>query len=199
MLLLDYLPHPQEANPRRATTRHSSRYMTEWAISRDGVNWQRPFRETDAVEKTIWTPLQGPFVHDGVFLFYSRQGDIAALPENRIFYAACRSNGFFSTLPFTMPSAGLTLNAQARYRPGEDPGQAVIMVEVQDADGETVPGYEMSGCLIENQDGRSLPLTWNGNDGRELAGRRVRLRFFLRDAKIYTVDERIPDDDGAGG
>ncbi len=62
MLLLDYMPHPQEANPRRATTKHSSRYMTEWSISQDGLNWQRPFRMTDAVGQAIWTPLQGPLV-----------------------------------------------------------------------------------------------------------------------------------------
>jgi hypothetical protein len=192
MLLLDYMPHPPEANPRRATTKHSSRYMTEWAISLDGIDWKRPFRETDVVEQSIWTAVQGPLIRDGQLLFYSSIGQIATLPEDRIFYVACRSNGEFTTRPFTMPSGGLALNAYARYRPGEDPGQAVIMAELRDGDDKVLPEFEMTRCLIENREGSAIPLVWAGRSGKAHAGRQVRLRFFLRDARIYGVTGQKP-------
>jgi hypothetical protein len=194
MLLVDYLPHPPEANPRRATTKHSSRYITEWAISPDGMNWQRPFRGTDAVEKAIWTAVQGPLFREGTLRFYHPNGQIASIPDDRIFYVTCRSNGEFMTQPFTMPTGGLLLNAHARYRPGEKPGQAVIMAELRDEDGSVLPGYELTKCLIENRDGRAIPLVWDGQSGTEHAGRKVRLHFFLRDAKIYGVAPSKPAD-----
>ncbi len=62
------------------------------------------------------------------------------------------------------------------------------MAELRDEDGSVLPGCEMSNCIIENQDGRSISLLWDGVNGNEFAGRKVRLRFFLRDAKIYSVD-----------
>lgn len=187
MLLLDYVPPPPEANSRRATTKHGPRYLTEWAVSRDGLNWQRPFRHRDAMEKLIWTPVQGPLVRGGMLRFYEREGRCGSLPADRLFYATCRANGEFSTPLFEMPATGLALNADARWRPGESPGQAYIMAELRDEAGRVIPGYERAKCLFENVDGHALPLRWNGNDGRELAGRTVRLRFYLRDAKIYDV------------
>jgi len=190
MLLLDYMPHPQAANPRRATTKHSSRYLTEWAISHDGLNWRRPFRTTDAVEQVIWTPLQGPLVRNGMLLFYSSSGQMAVLPDDQIFYVTCRSNGYFSTPLFKMPAGGLALNATARYRPGEDPGQAAIMAELRDENNAILAGFEMPKCLIENREGRKIPLLWEGANGKEHAGQKVRLRFLLRDAKIYAVTKQ---------
>ena len=190
MLILDYAPPPAEANSRRATTKHGPRYLTEWAVSRDGLNWQRPFRERDAAEKIIWTPLQGPFRRGGVLRFYGGEGKCGSLPADRLFYATCRANGEFSTPLFNMLAGGLTLNADARWRPGETPGQAYVMAELWDERGCVVPGYERASCLFENVDGRALPLRWGEKDGSELAGRAVRLRFYLRDAKLYSVTSK---------
>jgi len=104
MLIVDYVPAPAEANSRRATTKHGPRYLTEWAVSRDGLNWQRPFRDRDAAEKIIWAPLQGPLARGGVLRFYEREGKCASLPADRLFFATCRANGEFSTPPFAMPA-----------------------------------------------------------------------------------------------
>ena len=87
-----------------------------------------------------------------------------------------------------MPENGLFLNAYAVYREAERPsGQAYIMAELQHAKGGVIPGYERTKCLFEDCDGRELPLVWEGKNGRELAGKRVRVRLFLRDAKIYGI------------
>ena len=71
--------------------------MAEWAISRDGLNWKRSFRDTNAYMSQFWMALQGPLVRDGVLRFYHPAGRIAGLPSDRIFYATCRANGEFST------------------------------------------------------------------------------------------------------
>ncbi len=188
MLLADYMPPPAEANSRRATSKHGPSYMAEWAISRDGLNWERSYRHTNAYKSQFWLALQGPLVRDGVLRFYHPDGRIAGLPSDRIFYATCRANGEFSTPTFSMPAEGLFLNAYATYREVERPnGQAYIMAELLDAEGGVVAGYERTKCLFEDCDGRELPLVWAGKNGRALAGRQVRIRFFLRDAKIYGV------------
>jgi len=190
MLIVDYMPPPAEANSRRATSKHGPRYLSEWAVSGDGLNWQRPFRRRDATEKIIWSPLQGPLVRDGVLRFYEREGKCASLPADRLFFATCRANGEFSTPLFKMPPGGLALNADARWRPNESPGQAYIMAELRDAQDHVIPGYERSNCLFENVEGHALPLLWQDKDEQELAGRELRLRFYLRDAKIYGVVAR---------
>jgi hypothetical protein len=197
MLLADYVPPPSEANSRRAITKHGPSYMAEWAISQDGLDWQRPFRDTNAYEEQFWLALQGPLVREGRLRFYHPDGRISSLPEDRIFYVTCRANGEFSTHPFTMPAGGLALNAYARYREAERPhGQAYIMAELLNADGTVRAGYERTRCLFEDRDVRRLPLVWKGDgdaearDGTEFAGQQCRLRFFLRDARIYGVYAR---------
>ena len=188
MLISDYMPPPAEANSRRATTKHGPSYMAEWAISRDGLNWERSFRDTNAYMSQFWMALQGPLVRDGVLRFYHPDGRIAGLPSDRIFYATCRANGEFSTPSFSMLKDGLFLNAYAKYREVERPnGQAYIMAELRDGDGEVIAGYERTKCLFEDCDERKLPLVWEGKNGGELAGKRVRVRLFLRDAKIYGI------------
>ncbi|MEK7707032.1 MAG: hypothetical protein AAB380_03450, partial [Verrucomicrobiota bacterium] len=169
MLIVDYLPAPPEANSRRATTKHGPRYLSEWAVSPDGLNWQRPFRHRDVAEKIIWAPLQGPLVRGGVLRFYEREGKCASLPADRLFYATCRANGEFSTPLFKMPEGGLALNANARWRPGESPGQAYIMAELLDEQDNVIPGYERAHCLFENVDDHALPLRWGEKVGSNLA------------------------------
>ena len=188
MLLQDYIAPPPEANSRRATTKHGPRAHAEWAISRDGLDWQRPHRELDASEQIANLPVQGPLARNGVVRFYLPGGKVGSLPEDRIFYVTCRANGEFSTPLFTMPATGLFLNANVLYPPQEGPtGRAYVMAELRDEAGKVISGYERAKCLFANQDGHALPLRWSEADGRTLAGQTVRLKFYLRDAKIYSV------------
>jgi hypothetical protein len=187
MLLLDYLAPPPEANSRRRTTRHGPRSAAEWAQSRDGLNWKRGHRELDATSQLSWMPVQGPFARDRTLRFYGPNGEIGELADDRVFFVTSRANCEFSTRPFVMPQTPLALDADARYAPTEDLGRAYIMAELIDENGKTMAGFERQKCLLENVDGRRLPLAWQGADPATLAGRTVRLRFYLREAKIYQV------------
>jgi hypothetical protein len=187
MLLLDYIAPPPEANSRRLVTKHGPRAAAEWAQSRDGLNWRRAHRDLDATEHFTWAAVQGPLVLDRRLRFYSSSGQIAELPHDRIFFVSSRGNGEFSTHPFTMPKAGLRLNAEVLFQPGEGAGRAYLMAALVDERGNPIAGFERAKCLLENVDGRDLPMVWQGADTASLAGRTVRLRFYLRDAKLYGV------------
>jgi len=110
------------------------------------------------------------------------------LPEDRVSYVSARANGEFSTKSFKMPEADLLLNAAvpAPERPfAKD--QAYVMVAVVDDKGETVPGFEAEKCVIRNEDRREIPLKWSDRSASQLAGKTIRLHFFLRSANIYAV------------
>lgn len=188
MLLQNYYPPPQEANSRRKTTKHGPRSEVEWAISRDGLNWSRPFRDIDATELVGALAVQGPLTREGMLRFYERDRVITSIPEGRIFFATGRGNAEFSTPVFKMPNGGLTLEADVRYKPYEgETGRAYLMAELRNADGVILPGYERQNCLLENVDARALKLKWGDKTGSEFGGEEVRLRFYFRDAKIYSL------------
>ena len=61
------------------------------------------------------------------------------------------------------------------------------MAAIVDEGGRTVAGFEPEGCLVRNQNRIDIPLAWNGQSPRRLAGRKIRLRFWLRSANVYAV------------
>ena len=113
------------------------------------------------------------------------------LPEDRISYVSARANGEFSTKPFPMPVADLLLNAAspAPERPFAKE-QAYVMVAVLGEDGSTIRGFEADKCVIRGEDRSDICLQWGDASARQLAGRTIRLRFFLRSSNIYGVTTR---------
>lgn len=63
-----------------------------------------------------------------------------------------------------------------------------LQVEVQDADGQPIPGYTLSDCATLYGDSVDRAVTWSDSrDFGALAGRAVRLRFRLRDADLFSL------------
>jgi len=122
--------------------------------------------------------------------------EVYGLPEDRLFYVGSLCNAEFTTRSFVMPASAMTLNAAIGYYDRKFSGwwkQGYIMAEVLDADGNVIPGYEKEKCVI-----REIPdwtpgysqsnlLGWAPLTGKELAGERVSLRFYFRDARIYSL------------
>ncbi len=85
-----------------------------------------------------------------------------------------------------MPEKPLLLNASVPGGSGLF-NQAYVQVELRDETGKVIPGYERDKCLFRNIDDTRIPLRWGDKTGKELTGRKVSLRFWLRSARIYAL------------
>ena len=63
-----------------------------------------------------------------------------------------------------------------------------LRCEIQDEDGEVIPGFSMEECDEAVGDAIEYPLRWNGSaDLSRLAAHPIRLLFELKDADLYSV------------
>lgn len=188
MMVLNYAASPLAAR------KHAPHLDNEWWTSPDGLRWQRPAREENALEVFPQVPrLEMPPMKIGGNLLWRRGQMLLGLPEDRISGVSARANAEFSTRAFRIPDADLLLNAcvPAPERPfARD--QAYIMVAVLDGQGQVIPGFAADKCLIRDQDRHDIPLRWGEASTRQLAGKTARLRFHLRSANIYAVNSARP-------
>jgi hypothetical protein len=92
---------------------------------------------------------------------------------------AGQTAGTFITRPLSFEGDKLMLNAAARGR---------ILVEIQDEKGDTIPGFAMTDCDAVQTDSIRHVVSWKGNrDLARLAGKVVRLRFEMADAKLFAL------------
>ncbi len=165
--------------------RHGPHLGCQWWLSADAVHWQRPWRRLNAQGDAPYTIKMAP-MHCGREHLWWIAGGVWGVPEYRIASIGARANAAFTSKSFRMPGRPLLLNAaippgQGLFR------QGYVMVELLDASGKTVPGYERHKCLLQDKDDTRIPLRWENHDGTELAGQSASLRFHLRDARIYAV------------
>jgi hypothetical protein len=183
MMVLNYAASPL------APRKHGPQLDNEWWMSRDGWHWERPARGVNALEMFpgVTRLESSPMVAGGTILFPCGRR-LLGLKEDRISGVSARANGEFSTMLFQMPAADLFLNAAV---PAPERAfakdQAYVMVAVLDEQGNTLPGFEAEKCLLQNNDRSDFPLRWANASARSLAGRTIRLRFFLRSASIFAV------------
>jgi hypothetical protein len=181
---------------------HGEELDNEWWTSDDGLHWQRPARGVNALAPFRMAHKRyemAPIVLNGQ-LIWIHQGRHFGLPEDRISGVNARVNGEFSTRIFTMPDGDLLLNAAVPSldRPWlRRTPQPYVMVEVLNAQGEVIPGFERTNCVIwDKSDGQArdiqvdradLRLLWNGVSARKLTGQTIRLRFYFAGSTIYAI------------
>lgn len=188
-MMLIYAPSPPAVNPRHPWSKHGQHCYSEWWTSRDGISWDRSFRHVFASGSAPTIVPHAPMVVDGRMLWIV-DGGVHALDEDRIFYVGARANGAFSTVVFTMSDLPLLLDAAMQFLPHATSGmfdQSYIMAELVDAEHGVIVGYEREKCVLTSMPANRIRLQWAGRDGTELANQAVRLRFYLRDARIYSV------------
>jgi hypothetical protein len=186
LMALNYAASPLKAGE------HGPHLDNEWWTSADGLRWERPARGVNALEVFPQVQrLEMPPMLIGDNLLWLRGKRLLGLPEDRISGVSARANGEFSTKPFQMPEGDLFLNAAipASERPFASE-QAYVMAAVLDDKGQVIPGFEADRCIIQNEDRCAIPLKWGEASARSLAGRTLRLRFFLRSANIYAVTSK---------
>jgi hypothetical protein len=180
MMVLNYAASPLIKS-------HGPQLDTEWWSGFGELCWQRPGRGVNATGAEITRNTHNPIALNGRLLFHYGS-HVLGMPRSRITFVGARANAEFSTPPFAMPASDLLLNAAIPS--GERAfaaQQAYVRVAVLDEAGAVVPGFEAERCLLKSGDDIDLPLQWDERSARELAGRKVSLRFFLRSADIYAV------------
>jgi len=201
MMVLNYAASPM------LPKKHAHHLDYEWWTSSDGLDWERPARGANALlALDLGRPDMGPMIIGDQLLWLTRT-HLAGMRKDRISGVSARANAEFSTRLFTMPDGELRLNAAVPSldRPWvRRSPQPYLMVEVRDAQGQVIPGFEREKCTI--WDGATSPardlqvdttdklLRWNGVSARKLAGQRIRLRFYIGGSTIYAVTaERSKD------
>ena len=90
-------------------------------------------------------------------------------------------SGEVTTKPILFSGNELSLNAATS-------AAGTIQVEIQSADGNIIPGYEVEHCDLIYGDSLDRRVSWNGNaDLSSLAGTPIVLRFLMREADIYSM------------
>ncbi|MFO1437675.1 MAG: hypothetical protein U1F81_05085 [Verrucomicrobiaceae bacterium] len=169
--------------------------------SRDGRHWDRCSDRSPVIPLgphaydagSIFGLCNAPvFVGDELWMYYTAattpHGGLAPEKEQSIALAKWRVDGLASmqakdkpgsieTHDFIPQGTHLSVNA--------DFGKGRLMVEVLDADGKTVPGFEKEASMIENQDAVKLPIRWK-NSASLPAGIPIRLRFHLQNGDLFS-------------
>ena len=88
-------------------------------------------------------------------------------------------SGEFTTKPLVFEGGELELNYSTS-------AVGSVQVEIQDAEGNVIPGYGLADCPEKFGDEIDGVMSWNeGPSVGDLAGRAVQLRFVLKDADLY--------------
>lgn len=175
---------------------------TVFMTSRDGVNWNRNFREawlrpgrdqrnwTERSNMVAWGIVQP---EEGEFALYVQEH--FRWNDNRLRRLTLRRHGFasvhagygggeFTTRPLLFAGRRLTLN-YATSAAGS------IQVELQDESRKTVPGYALADMPVLYGDELDKVICWQERpDLAELNGRPVRFRFVMKDADLYALQVR---------
>jgi hypothetical protein len=189
-MMQNYAASPRFLFPWRA---HGPHLSTEWWISRDGRSWQRPYRDLFAAGPAPWIIHTEPMTINNRHHWLIK-GGIYSIPEDRIFYTGALANASFTTELFEIKnvSCPIKINASLGFY-GEDkyPGfkqQRYLTAELLDEKGEVIPGYEVHLCTIKDLTEGYTPLWWYTSSRMKMEGRKVKIRFYLRDARIYSIE-----------
>jgi len=98
-------------------------------------------------------------------------------------YRAGAEEGYLITKPFTHAGADLRLNFATS-------AVGWVKVEVLNADGKPIDGFDAEGSEPRFGDSISEPISWgSGRAWEELAGQTIRLKIYLRDADLYSIQQ----------
>jgi len=187
--------------------------MVELAVSRDLLHWERvgnrgkfiplsPVEGERNYDTAQLLAANQPIITDTEILFYYtgikwrehpnylKTGKDESIPDSgAICLAKLRLDGFVSldagateghvlTKPLIMEGKKLHLNVEAP--------QGEVRAEILDAEGKQVlSGFSREECIPVRGDSLDGELKWKKSNLAALAGKTVRLRFALRDARLY--------------
>ena len=191
--LVKYIAQPSIL-PKSGNFPHGPFLGCEWWVSRNGMDWQRPARNTSNLDTLPL--LSSYFMHkpfrSGHEMRWCLQGVVYRYDCRRRFYAYCPANAIMTSPPLRfeiekprlhVSFESVRLNKQGALR------QGYLMAELIGQDGQTIEGFEKEKCLHEVSDATTLELCWEGKTPVSLpAGTPVRLKLHFRDVRIYSLE-----------
>jgi len=166
--------------------------------SRDGLHWNRGVEAflRPGLDQKNWTdrnmmiaPGVVPIGSEEMSLYYVAHYGHEDCHLRRLrlrldgFFAvhAGYPGGEFVTKPLVFSGDQLVLNYSTS-------AVGDIRVEIQDADGQPIPGYSLNDALEMVGDQIEQNVRWQGgSEVSTLAGKTVRLRFVMKDADLYSL------------
>ena len=186
----------------RGRTPASDMLEVQLAISRDGIDWKRPWRHAlispgapDYPEGGQVWPLMDPVIRNNqIWLYYLAQPERHMQGPQRSgvvrraiwgldrFVAAQAGPGsghiVTPTLRFAGNAFAVNLDAGASGR---------LRVGVEKPNGQAIKGFSLDECHPVYGNGVALTVRWKGEANvKRLVGQPVRLRFVMRNAKLYS-------------
>ena len=204
-----YLSFPMRFIPERKKVAEMKEGGVSDAVfmsSRDGKHWDRSHSESwlrPGTDQRNWThrsnmPAWG-IVRTGPDEFSMYVSEHYGWPDNRLRRVTIRRHGFaaahaglsggeFTTRPIIFSGDKLVLN-YATSAAGS------IAVEIQNENGQPIPGYTIADMAPLYGDELDATVTWKTNKTiSSLAGKPVRLHFVLRDADLFALRTSKPND-----
>jgi len=197
-----YLHYPE---PPAGEYRNDGPLDIRFAVSRDGINFTRPDRgpyiglgvkgswDDSALYMTtgmirsddeIWQYYAGyDFTHGAYEVEREKnKGAISRVVQRLDGFVSADAayvGGELTTLPVVFSGKRLELNVDAGVA-------GSVQVEMLDDDGNPIPGFTLAEADAIKLNHIARTVTWHGKDDvSRLAGKPVRLRFVMRDAKLY--------------
>ena len=186
----------------------------ELVFSRDGIHYERNYRQPfiphgpkdafDSVSIFVYVPV---VVGGQILTYYTGRNwrSIETLEEMEgrgmahIGLAASRLDGFVSvdgaknqlsemvTRSFSFSGAQLVLNVESAMQRAWGAGPCEVRVELLTPNHEPLPGFGFEDADPITTSGYAQVASWNGqSDLSELAGKIIKLRFYFRNAKLYS-------------
>jgi hypothetical protein len=173
----------------------------ELAVSRDGINWTRPFpsvaliptgAKDSADSRQIRLANSWVVLGDKILFCYgqSKQPHTTVDMQIDIGMATLRRDGFAAMTAGEKP--GKIVTKLLRFKAGQlwinaqtEP-DGFIKAEIVDAQGKPLPGYKENVSIAFAGDSVEIPLGWNEKDTIPAAGNSGNsIRFLLKNAKLY--------------
>jgi hypothetical protein len=192
----------------------SGHFREQFAWSSDGIKWRRPWRKpwldvgsegafdsgmvtgpADPIinEREMWFPYGGfPIRHDTIDQSWKSHIGLATMRlDGFSAWEAGAKVGELVTQAFVCEGDRLFVNAESQ--------NGSLIIEVIDENGTAIPGFEADACQVVSADTLAPDkqpdgwIHWKNEVGMgRLQGKRIQLRFILKNAKLYSF--RVADE-----